>query len=243
MPDPIAEPLLFELVVRHMLHPRCDTNTEYSCRHNPQGQLCDCVRGYPKEMSRDTIIIPDGYPRYRRRGRFTATLRDGRIVSDNWVVPHNKYLLMRYQCHINIEVCAHFRCFKYVYKYTFKPPDHTAVTIDEIDAHLSGRLLSASEAVYRLLALPLHKELPNVVRLDIHLPRQHRMVFDPTADEDQLLEQLETTTSTLMGWFQLNRDDAFARTLLYHDVPSHYVWDKSHWNRRTSKVSNTLCCM
>ena len=243
MPDPATEPLLHELVVRHMLHPRCDTNTEYSCRHNPQGQLCDCVRGYPKDMSRDTVIIADGYPRYCRRGRFTATLRDGRIVSDNWVVPHNKYLLMRYQCHLNIEVCAHFRCFKYVYKYTFKPPDHTAVTIDEIDAHLSGRLLSASEAVYRLLALPLHKEWPSVIRLDIHLPRQHRMVFDPTADEDQLLQQLETTTSTLMGWFQLNRDDAFARTLLYHDVPSHYVWDKSQWTKRTRKVMNSLCCM
>jgi hypothetical protein len=64
------------------------------------------------------------------------------------------------------------------------------------------------------------------------------MVFDPTADEDQLLQQLETTTSTLMGWFQLNRDDAFARTLLYHDVPSHYVWDKSQWTKRTQKVMN-----
>jgi hypothetical protein len=37
------------------------------------------------------------------------------------------------------QVCAHFRCFKYVYKYTFKAPDHTAVCVDEIEAHLAGR--------------------------------------------------------------------------------------------------------
>ena len=130
------------------------------------------------------------------------------------------------------QVCAHFRCFKYVYKYTFKAPDHTAVCVDEIEAHLAGRLLSASEAVYRLLSLPLHKEWPCVVRLDIHLPHQQRMIFDPTADEAELLEQLTTTTSTLMGWFQLNREDAFARTLLYQDVPSYYIWENSHWTRR-----------
>jgi hypothetical protein len=119
-----------------------------------------------------------------------------------------------------------------VYKYTFKPPDYTAVVVDEIEAHLSGRLLSVSEAVYRLLSLPLHDEWPHVVRLDIHLPRQQRMVFDPTADESTLLEQLTTTTSTLMGWFDLNTHDAFARTLLYHDIPAHYTWQKSCWTRR-----------
>lgn len=58
------------------------------------------------------------------------------------------------------------------------------------------------------------------------------MVFDPTADEDDLLEQLTTTTSTLMGWFVLNQDDAFARTLLYHEVPGHYIWKQNQWQRR-----------
>lgn len=130
------------------------------------------------------------------------------------------------------EICAHFRCFKYVYKYTFKPPDHTAITVNEIDAHLSGRLLSASEAVHRLLALPLHKEWPNVVRLDIHMPHQQRMVFDPTADESDLLMQLASTTSTLMGWFALNIEDAFARSILYTDIPAFYTWQDGAWRRR-----------
>ena len=129
-------------------------------------------------------------------------------------------------------MCAHFRCFKYVYKYTFKAPDYTAVVVNEIDAHLAGRLLSASEAVHRLLELPLHKEFPNVVRLDIHMPQMQTMVFDPTADENDLLQQLTSTTSKLMGWFDLNADDAFARTLYYSDVPGFYIWEDSRWRRR-----------
>jgi len=122
-----------------------------------------------------------------------------------------------------------------VYKYTFKSPDHTAITVNEISAHLSGRLLSVSEAVHRLLALPLHKEWPPVVRLDVHLPRQHTVVFDPTLDEDTLLAQLELSVSTLMGWFQLNVVDTLARTLLYHEAPEWFTWSKGMWHRRSNK--------
>jgi hypothetical protein len=242
MPDAATDADLQDLVATHMLHPRCDLNTECSCRRDDQGVMCPCVRHFPKQMSRETIIVQDGYPMYRRRGRFQATLRNGIVVGDDWVVPHNVYLLKRYRCHVNLEVCSSFRCFKYVYKDTFKPPDHTSVCVDEIDAHLSGRLLTVSEAVHRLLGMSLHDEWPSVVRLDIHLPRQQRMVFDPTADEDTLLDQITSTTSTLMGWFSLNVDDAHARTLLYCDIPAHYTWQKSCWHRRLYKKVRFICC-
>lgn len=260
MPDPIAEPELSALVVKHMLHPFCDTNTKYGCRQDKNGKVCDCRRFYPKVASATTVIVADGFPMYIRRCNNTVKMSDGRIVTDNWVVPHNKYvctvkntlmrsghimmhavticryLLLKYKCHINVEVCAHFRCFKYVYKYTFKAPDRTAIAVDEIDAHFSGRLLSVSEAVHRLHGLPLHKEFPSVMRLDIHLPRQHTMVFDPTADEDTLLNQTATTVSTLMGWFELNAVDPQARQYLYHEIPEHYTWKDQSWHRRLREV-------
>jgi hypothetical protein len=129
MPDAAADPELHDLVATHMLHPRCDINTQCSCRRDAHGVMCPCVRHYPKQMIRETVIVQDGYPMYRRRGRFQATCRDGIVVSDDWVVPHNAYLLRRYRCHVNLEVCSSFRCFKYVYKYTFKPPDHTSVSV------------------------------------------------------------------------------------------------------------------
>jgi hypothetical protein len=140
---------------------------------------------------------------------------------------------------VNVEICAHFRCFKYVYKYTFKAPDCTTVAVNEIDAHLSGRLLSVSEAVHRLLGMSLHKEWPSVTRLDIHLPHHHNMVFDPTADHEELFLQTQQATSTLLGYFNLNVQDPQARSLFYHEIPEHYVWVDSKWRKRIyTKVSS-----
>jgi len=130
-----------------------------------------------------------------------------------------------------------------VYKYTFKAPDSTMVAVNEIDAHLAGRLLSVSEAVHRLLALSLHKEWPPVTRLDIHLPKHHNMVFDPTADDDELYLQSQLATSTLLAFFQLNQRDPRAQSLLYHEVPEQYVWTEAQWRRRVyTKVTTGCCC-
>jgi hypothetical protein len=111
-------------------------------------------------------------------------------------------------------------------------PDRTAVTIDEIEAFLSGRLLSVSEAVHRLLELPLHKEFPPVTRLDIHMPREQMMVFDPTADEETIMSQVVSSASTLTAWFELNANDSTAREFLYHEIPEHFVWQDKKWQRR-----------
>jgi hypothetical protein len=110
LPDPETDPELSALVIKHMLHPQCDVNHHHGCRRNKDGALCDCERRFPKQMCRETIIVPDGYPLYRRRGMFRANLPGGRVVTDQWVVPHNAYLLKKYRCHVNVEACAHFRC-------------------------------------------------------------------------------------------------------------------------------------
>ena len=110
MPDPTADPELHALIVKHMLHPRCDDCETYGCRIDKDKKVCPCVRHFPKPACRETVIIPDGYPMYRRRGRFFATVKGGRIISDHWVVPYNAYLMRRYKTHCNVEICAHFRC-------------------------------------------------------------------------------------------------------------------------------------
>jgi hypothetical protein len=90
IPDSEAEPELFELVTQHMLHPECDVITSHSCRRDDQGRVVECHRHFPKAMSRETVIIQDGYPHYMRRGRFYTSRKNGRIVTDNWVVPYNR---------------------------------------------------------------------------------------------------------------------------------------------------------
>jgi hypothetical protein len=90
IPDPEAEPELHNLVKLHMLHPECDMDTSHSCRKDEHSRVVDCHRRFPKAMSRETVIIQDGYPQYMRRGRFYTCRKNGRIVGDNWVVPYNR---------------------------------------------------------------------------------------------------------------------------------------------------------
>jgi hypothetical protein len=61
------------------------------------------------------------------------------------------------------------------------------------------------------------------------------MVFDPTSDEEALLAQVTETSSTLMAWFDLNVEDDFSRSLMYHEVPEHYTWCNSQWQRRVHR--------
>lgn len=117
-PDPVAQPELHAAVQQFMVHGPCDTRAHLQCRS--QSSDGDCTRRFPKPLIDTTRILSDGFPQYRRRGRFSG--RDGdRIVTDEWVVPHNPYLLARYRCHINCEVAGHVRSCKYIYKSAVVP--------------------------------------------------------------------------------------------------------------------------
>jgi hypothetical protein len=108
------------------------------------------------------------------------------------------------------------------------------VAVDEVDAFLSGRLLSCAEAVFRIMGLRLHQEWPPVQRLDIHLPRHHAVVFNPCDDADDIAAQLPDSTSKLLAWFMLNQHDVAARQWRYVEIPEHYVWDSTArtWRKR-----------
>jgi hypothetical protein len=155
------------------------------------------------------------------------------------VVPYSPFLLLKYGAHCNVEVASHIKTFKYVYKYVLKPPDNAAVAINEIQAHLAGRLLSCSEAVWRFLGFPLHKEWPPVMRLHIHLPNEHTIIIDPTADSDAMDDISQSSTSTLLQWFELNSRDTAARQYLYAEIPEHYVWQTKDkiWSLRQRSFS------
>ena len=117
-------------------------------------------------------------------------------------------------------------------RYCFKPPDQVNVELNEISAFLSGRLLSAAEATFRILGLRLHQEWPAVERLDLHLPEEHIVVFNPMEDEEDIREMLPAATTKLLQWFALNQHDPAARMLRYIDIPEHYTWQDHQWQRR-----------
>lgn len=129
-------------------------------------------------------------------------------------------------------------CLK-CYRYCFKAPDRVSLNLNEIQAYLSGRLLSCAEACFRILGLRLHQEWPSVERLDLHLPMDFNVVFNPLDDDDDLQRQLSRATSKLQQWFQLNCEDHDARRWRYLEIPEHYSWNQQErrWKRRAYKVT------
>ena len=234
IPDPVAHPELHALVTDLHIHgPFCDEIEPIArCRQRKKDKN-NCRFRFPKDPQMFTVVCSNQFPLYRRRSRFTALVK-GRTVSDEWVVPHNALLLLRYRCHINLEICTHLKVTKYCYKYVFKRPDETAIVIDEIEHFLTSRVLSVSEAVWRILGLRLHQEYPPVFRLDLHLPRQHRVTFGANDD----WHDIEAQTTTLLQWFVLNQQDERARQYKYSEIPSQYVWKEDSWQERKRNCQN-----
>ena len=54
----------------------------------------------------------------------------GRTVDNRWVVPYNPYLALKYEAHINVEVCSSTRACKYLFKYIHKGGDRASVRVE-----------------------------------------------------------------------------------------------------------------
>ncbi|XP_076290998.1 uncharacterized protein LOC143214169 [Lasioglossum baleicum] len=229
-PDPAQDPELYSVVKNHMVHGPCGfLNLLSPCMREGR-----CSKKYPRAFVRETITGDDGYPTYKRRspaqGGFTATLRYGGrdiIVDNSWVVPYSPVLSRTLKAHINVEFCSSVQSIKYICKYVNKGSDQATFGVrnnrDEITTYQSGRYISTSEAVWRILSFHIHERFPPVIRLDIHLESGQRVYFQP----ENLQERLENPkNTTLLAFFKVCTKDAFASTLLYEEVPSYYTFNR-----------------
>jgi len=64
-----------------------------------------CSKYYPKKFQAKTVRDHEGYLVYRRRDNGREMIKSGITLGNRSVVPHNPYLLMKYQAHINMEWC------------------------------------------------------------------------------------------------------------------------------------------
>ena len=203
-----------------MLHGPCgNLNPTSVCMQNDQNV---CSKRYPKEFCAATIEDVEGYPKYRRRNngqKFEKRFgnRNQRFCFDNRdVVPYNPYLILKYNAHINVEICSSIRAVKYLYKYVYKGHDRANVRIEnEIDLFMDCRYLSAPEACWRLFQFDMHDKSHTVMRMQIHLPNEQTVYFEPGHEEVAINR---AHPSMLMQWFVLNQSDPEARRLLYTDV-------------------------
>jgi hypothetical protein len=83
----------------------------------------------------------------------------------------------------------------------------------------------------------MHEEVPNVVRLQLHLKDQQHAEFDPEAPAlDQAVERAQKTQ--LLQYFKANEDDVGnVRELTYQEFPNYLAWDKAKrkWSYRQRK--------
>ena len=179
--------------------------------HGPCGRInpkCPCMENnvctkhYPKQFCKSSLEGDDGIAQYRRRApqdkgqsveskfkktTFTLTNRN--------VVPYNAALLMKYQCHMNLEIASgRGRMIKYLYKYILKGPDYVSFKVvssssqdtsdakqqsdanvneadakagrNEIDEYVSARYLAPPECAWRIFGFIVYLYSPQVVRTD-----------------------------------------------------------------------------
>ena len=239
LPDETEDPVLFQIVSRHMLHGPCGTlNPSSPCMKDGM-----CTKRYPRQFVKDTQTGRDGYPLYRRRnpqqGGFTVT--KGQVEYDNrWVVPYCPLLSRIFNAHINVEYCNSVKAIKYICKYINKGSDQAVFalqragvssdTLDEVACYQLGRYISSNEAVWRILEFPIHERYPTVIHLSVHLENGQRIFFH----DGNAQERAESPpATTLTAFFNLCQHDEFAKGLLYCEVPQYYTWQPNKtWKRR-----------
>ena len=126
LPNPEEDPELFSIVTSQMIHGPCGNR---NCR-SPCMKDGKCSKGFPKPLVKETQTGQDSYPEYRRRspddGGFCHETKKGDDiikVGNEWVVPHNPFLLKTFNAHLNVEFANSVKSIKYICKYVNKGSD------------------------------------------------------------------------------------------------------------------------
>ena len=190
IPDPQKYPKLHELVMKHMIHGPCKFYK--NCLRDGF-----CTKGFPKAFCNETSTGSNGFPEYRRRspenGGFTGKkecYKDA-IIDNQWVVPYNPGLLLKYNCHLNVEVCATIASIKYLYKYIYKGNDKAFISIknandlvQHCDDFIKCRYFGPAEASWRIFGFHLDSQIPSCEALPCHLPEKNMVIFSGNNDDN-----------------------------------------------------------
>jgi hypothetical protein len=103
---------------------------------------------------------------------------------------------------------------KYITKYIHKGANCSMIEIqqqNEVSEFRDCQYISASEAAWHLLEFPIHHHYPMVVPLQIHLPGQHLISFNPNKLVECVMERAACEESMLTKFFAVNRLTSLAR--------------------------------
>ncbi|XP_075088445.1 uncharacterized protein LOC107780595 [Nicotiana tabacum] len=244
IPDLEVDPDGYNAVKNFMMHGPCGELN----RHCPCMKQGKCTKHFPKKFNDRTTFDADGFPIYKRRNTGTQVKKNGVLLDNRYVVPYNRNLIVKFDAHINVELCNYSRSVKYLFKYVNKGSDRatktveytdTGVEIDEIKRYLDCRYISATEACWRIFKFGIHHREPAVERLPFHLEGQNSIIFEEERRAESVLSTPGIEVTKFTEWFEANKKYTEARELTYSDFPIHFVWnsrDKTWTKRRNSNV-------
>ncbi|GKE93188.1 hypothetical protein Tco_1574283, partial [Tanacetum coccineum] len=126
LPSPIDDPKGYKVVTDYMLYGPCGKDARYAaCMIDGK-----CSKHFPKAFLPKTFLDEEGYPHYRRRDNKVTVKKEKFTYDNKHVVPHNRYLLLKYNAHINVEWCNRSKAIKYLFKYLNKGPDKATIVIE-----------------------------------------------------------------------------------------------------------------
>jgi hypothetical protein len=238
IPDPNKNPILFQKVTKHHLHNPCQrSNHMMSC----QGSNGLCKDHFPKQFTDNTIQDKEGWTIYKRRsvsmGGFTVSKKiRGKeyLFTNEDVIPYNPYLFLKYDCHINVEFVNTIAPIKYLFKYFHKGPSMASASItndkDEIQNYITGRYMTACEALWRILGFSMVERNIPVMPLVIHLPNNEGRVIQDLTVPDEVVINPNTKLVQFFKFCKLNPN----LKLLYEDIPTFATWKKQNTKKTRS---------
>ncbi|CAN1153065.1 ATP-dependent DNA helicase PIF1 [Linum perenne] len=123
LPNPTEDPIGYASVTKFMIHGPCGIdNPKSPCMVDGK-----CKKKYPKAYNTETISDRHGYTLYKREKTKITVNKSGKFLDNRYIVPYNRHLIIKYQAHINIEICHKGQLIKYLFKYITKGPDRQTV--------------------------------------------------------------------------------------------------------------------
>lgn len=155
-----------------MIHDPCDhraTNTKNMC-HDDKGE---CTKHFPYTCNEKSFINAKN-DLILKRDQNKCYLYKNTVINSGDVISYNPYLLMKYSCHINVDICKSSSASKYLFKYIYKGYDSAEFIIekDEIKQYMYGRYLSGIESIFRLYGLTTSGFSHAFVHLKFHLENE-----------------------------------------------------------------------
>ncbi|KAL5556293.1 hypothetical protein UlMin_038529 [Ulmus minor] len=234
IPNEYAYPHLHSVVVKHMMHGRCGILNPNNICMEKDGV---CRSHYPKSYVLQTSFGEDSYPKYKRCNNNKKVKVRGHYLDNQWVVPYNPYLVAKFDCHINVEICSTIKAVKYLYKYVYKGYDRISfcinakddiIDIDEIKRFQSTRWIYPPKEMWRIYGFILYEIYPSVISLQLHLEDNQLVTYRKYDNLTTVVRRDDTHRTMLTEFFQMNLRNEKAKTLLYKQFPQQFVWDKRY---------------